>query len=191
MALRIAIAVVIGGGAGLAIGLVSSKLGGQCPLMCNPYMSTAIGIFVALLIAGQSGSGAMPAAPNVKAPGSDEELRQLVEQTSGVLLVEFYTKNCPACRKQAPVIAALSERYAGRVTIAAVDAYKARATAAAAGITGVPTILVFRDGEIVDNPVVGARSEDELTGLIEKHLSAAASPAAAPSAEAAPGGNAQ
>jgi thioredoxin 1 len=174
MVLRIAIAVLIGGGVGLAVGLVSSKLGGQCPLMCNPYVSTAIGIVLALLIA-SGGGAAVPVGPNVKAPASDEEYRRLIEQTDGVVVVEFYTRSCPVCPRQAPVTVALSDRFAGRATVAAVDASLLADAATSAGISGVPTTLIFQNGRCVET-IPGATGEEELARLIEKHLPAAQPP---------------
>ena len=185
MVLRIVIAVLIGGGVGLAVGLVSSSLGGQCPLMCNPYVSTAIGIVVGLLIASGGGSAAMPVGPHVLAPGSDEDYRRLVEQTDGVLVVEFYTRNCPVCPRQARAIAAVSGRFAGRATVAAVDASRLPNAAHAEGIKGVPTTLIFRGGKRVET-LPGLTGEEELASLIEKHL-----PAAGPQGEGSTGENAQ
>ena len=144
MVLRIVAAVLIGGGVGLAVGLTSSRLGGQCPLMCNPYVST--------------------------------DYRRLVEQTEGVLLVQFYKKNCPACRRQSPAIVALSDRFAGRAKVAAVNASPLHDTAVAEGVRGVPTTLIFRGGERVET-LVGLTGEQELAGLIEKHLAPGGPPA--------------
>ena len=168
MVLRIAIAVLVGGGLGMAVGLLSSSLGGQCPLMCNPYVSTGIGIVLALLIASGGGATA-PAGPNLVTPASEADYRRLVDETQGVVLVEFYGAHCPACRRQAAVIVALSDRFAGRATVAAVNASRLRGVAQTEAVTAVPTMLVFQGGQRVE-ALVGLTGEAELAHLIEGYL---------------------
>ncbi|NLW50907.1 MAG: thioredoxin family protein [Candidatus Brocadiaceae bacterium] len=169
MVLRIAVAVLVGGGVGLGVGLVGSRLGGQCPLACNPYISTAIGVVMGLLVA-SSGGGVMPASALVKMPRSDDEYSLVIGQ-DGVVVVEFHTRNCPACARQAPIIDSLAERLAGRATVATVDARRLRRAAHAEGIGTVPTTLIFRNGRRAER-LVGLTDEETLARLVERHLSA-------------------
>ena len=186
MVLKIAVAVFVGGGLGLAVGLLSRGMGGQCPLMCNPYVSTGIGVVLALMIASRGGaSGTAPASDHLAVPASEADYRRLVDDPQGVVLVEFYGAHCPACRRQAPAIVALADRFAGRATVAVVDAGSLRAVAQAEGVTAVPTMLVYRNGERVE-ALVGLTEEAELADLIEGYLSDDDSPAGTTSGEAGP-----
>lgn len=174
MALRIVLAVIIGGGIGLAIGMVGRGGGGQCPLLCNPYVSTGLGVVVALLLASRLGAGEpVGHGANVLAPASEAEYRQLVGGTRGVVLVEFYTPYCASCRKQAVIIDALADRFAGRAVVATADADQMPAVAGELGVRGVPTMVIYRDGQAVEM-LAGLTSEEDLAALIEKHLAASA-----------------
>jgi len=186
MVLRIAFAVLVGGGLGLAVGLLSRGMGGQCPLMCNPYVATGIGVVLALMVASRGGvSATAPASDHLVVPASEADYRRLVGETQGVVLVEFYGPHCPACRRQAPAIAALADRFAGRATVAIVNAGSLRSLAQAEGVTGVPTMLVYRNGERVET-LVGLTEEAELADLIERYLSDDGSREGTASGEAGP-----
>jgi thiol-disulfide isomerase/thioredoxin len=185
MVLRIALAVLVGGAVGLTVGLVGKSLGGQCPLACNPYVSTGLGVVIALILAGGTGSvDALPRSRSLLAIDSDDAYRQAVSGTGKVTLVEFYTRYCPACRQQLPVLNVLADRFAGRAAVATVNASELSELAGREGISAVPTILVFRDGRRVET-VVGFRNEPELTALLERHSGRAAGTESAQAADGA------
>lgn len=170
MVLRIALAVLMGGAIGLMVGLVGKNLGGQCPLACNPYVSTGLGVVIALILASGTGSvDALPRSRNLVPLNSEEAYHQAISGPGKVVLVEFYTPHCPACRKQLPVLSALADRFAGRATVATLNAARLGELVGHEGISAVPTMLLFRDSQRVET-VVGLRSEGELTALLEKHL---------------------
>ena len=77
------------------------------------------------------------------------------------LVVDFWATWCGPCRMVAPVIAKLAEKYDGRITIGKCDVEDNEDLAAEFGIRNIPTILLFKNGEIVDK-VVGAQSEAKL-----------------------------
>src|SRR6476646_6748411 len=64
--------------------------------------------------------------------------------------VDFWASWCPPCRALAPTIEAIAEQFDGRADVAKLDIDQNPETAAARGITSIPTVLIFRDGRVVD-----------------------------------------
>jgi len=83
------------------------------------------------------------------------------------VMVDFFSPTCGPCRMLAPVIDNLARKFCGRVIIAKLDTSRYQMTAAQYKIRGVPTLLFFRNGSLIDQ-VTGALPEPELTRLLEK-----------------------
>ncbi len=90
--------------------------------------------------------------------------------SKGVVLVDFWASWCPPCVKLGPVMHSLADKFAGRVTIGKVNVDDQRQKASQFGINSIPTIMIYKDGRMVER-IVGLQSEETLTRLIEKHLS--------------------
>ena len=82
-------------------------------------------------------------------------------------VVDFTAEHCAPCRMLAPSIDALARDLAGRVTVAKVDADGEPALTARFGIRGTPTVLFFRDGELIDR-IVGAVPEARLRAKVQE-----------------------
>jgi thioredoxin len=101
----------------------------------------------------------------------DSTFRELVLEASGPVLVDFSAAWCAPCRLVEPVVAELAVAYRGRVRVVRVDIDAHPATAAAYGVTSIPTLSVFLSGEVV-RTVIGARPKPELVAVVEDVLAA-------------------
>lgn len=84
-----------------------------------------------------------------------ERFAVLVERAPGLAMVDFTAAWCPPCRVLAPHVDALAREFSGSVVVAKVDVDDQPAVAARLGVLGMPTLLFFRDGQVVDR-IVGA-----------------------------------
>jgi thioredoxin 1 len=97
--------------------------------------------------------------------GSVEEFSTLTTEYD-VVLVDFYADWCGPCTMLEPTIAAIAEKT--DAAVAKVDIDEHQGLAAQYGVRGVPTLLLFADGEQVEQ-VVGVQDEAKLTSLVERH----------------------
>ena len=84
-----------------------------------------------------------------------------LKNSGNPLVVDFWATWCGPCRMVAPIIAKLAGKYDGRITVGKCDVEDNEELAAEFGIRNIPTILFFKNGEIVDK-IVGAQSEAKL-----------------------------
>jgi thioredoxin 1 len=102
---------------------------------------------------------------------SDETFAKEVTSSERPVLLDFWAPWCPPCRMVAPVLEALAADYAGKVTIAKLNVDDNPRTAAAFGVASIPTMILFKKGEVVD-VIVGAQPRASIEGVIKKHIAA-------------------
>ena len=106
------------------------------------------------------------ASDKIKTLG-DGDFDAAVQQ--GVVLVDFWAEWCAPCRRLAPTVDQLAEEYAGRVTVAKMNIDEHPVTAPKFGVRGIPTLLLFKNGQLAES-VVGLAAKDDLARMIDKHL---------------------
>ncbi|MBN1268142.1 MAG: thioredoxin [Kiritimatiellae bacterium] len=89
------------------------------------------------------------------------------EVKNGIVVVDFWAPWCGPCRAQTPILEALAPKVAGKATLAKVNVDDNQAVAMRYGIRSIPTIILFKDGQPVQQ-TVGVQSEQALTAAIEE-----------------------
>ena len=100
---------------------------------------------------------------------TDANFEQTVNQSSTPILVDFWAEWCGPCRRLAPTVDELATDYSGRVVVAKMNVDENPATPMRFSIRGIPTLLLFKGGQIVEQ-IVGLADKDSLKRLIDKHV---------------------
>ena len=100
---------------------------------------------------------------------SDDNFEAEVIQSSVPVLVDFWATWCAPCKAIAPTIDAIAAEYEGKVKVGKVNVDESQATPSKYGVRGIPTVILFKDGKVLDQ-VVGAVPKSQLEALINKAL---------------------
>jgi thioredoxin 1 len=92
-----------------------------------------------------------------------------VLKSSQPALVDFWAPWCGPCRAIAPILDELAEEYKGKVKVAKINVDENRKLAGDHGIQSIPTMLLFKDGKVVDK-LIGLVPKDRLKALMDKIL---------------------
>jgi thioredoxin 1 len=92
---------------------------------------------------------------------TDDTFEQEVLKSETAVLVDFWAPGCPPCAAIAPVLEKLAGELAEKAKFVKVNAAQERATATKYGIQAVPTLFIFKGGEVADS-LIGFQSEQEL-----------------------------
>ena len=100
---------------------------------------------------------------------SDASFDQDVLKSSTPVLVDYWAEWCGPCKMIAPILDELAREYSGRLKIAKLDIDNNQATPSKYGIRGIPTLMLFKNGQ-VEAQKVGALSKSQLTAFIDSNL---------------------
>ncbi|HET6442708.1 MAG TPA: thioredoxin [Phycisphaerae bacterium] len=91
------------------------------------------------------------------------------ETSKGVCLVDFWAEWCPPCRMVTPIVEELAADYAGKAKICKLDTDAHRQTAGQFSVTAIPTLIVFKDGEVAKR-FTGVTSKQDLKKSLDEAL---------------------
>ena len=100
---------------------------------------------------------------------SDDSFESDVIQADKPVLVDFWAEWCGPCKMIAPILEQLAGEYGDRLQIAKLDVEASQGTAMKYGIRSIPTLMLFKDGE-VQAQHVGMLSKEQLSQLLDKEL---------------------
>jgi len=102
-------------------------------------------------------------------PLTDQEFEATISAESVPALVDFWAPWCGPCRALAPAVEAVAAKYVGKLKVYKVNVDENPKTAAKFGVRSIPTLILFRGGEVVD-VLVGLASQERLEGFVGKVL---------------------
>jgi thioredoxin 1 len=100
---------------------------------------------------------------------TDSSFDQDVLKSEQPVLVDFWAAWCQPCRAIAPIVDELAQHYQGKVKIGKMDVDRNNATPMRYKVTGIPTLLVFKGGQVVEQ-LVGYRPKEAIQQALDKHV---------------------
>jgi thioredoxin 1 len=100
---------------------------------------------------------------------SDATFDREVLQSEVPVLVDFWATWCAPCKAIAPLVDAVAEEHAGKIKVGKVNVDENPSTPGKYGVRGIPTLILFKGGAVVDQ-IVGAVPKSQLEALIAKAL---------------------
>lgn len=106
---------------------------------------------------------------------ASDKLRTLTDSNfdqeikNGVVLVDFWAEWCGPCRRIAPIVEELAGQYDGRATVAKLNVDENPSIPGRFMIRGIPTLLLFKNGQLADT-LVGLAPKEDIARMIDRHL---------------------
>ena len=100
---------------------------------------------------------------------SDSNFDESVIKSKVPVLVDFWAEWCGPCRMIAPTVETLAEDYQGKITVGKLNVDDNPNTAMQFGIRSIPTLLLFKDGDVVES-IVGMADKTQLQAAVDKVL---------------------
>jgi thioredoxin 1 len=100
---------------------------------------------------------------------TDQNFEAEVLKSDKPVLVDFWAEWCAPCRMMAPAVEAVAAQYADRAKVGKLNVDENQSSAGQYNIRGIPTLLLFKNGQVVEQ-FVGVTSKDAITKMLERHL---------------------
>lgn len=100
---------------------------------------------------------------------TDSEFESAVVNSEQPVLVDFWAPWCGPCKMIAPILDQVAEHYGDQLKIVKINVDDNQDTPAKFGVRGIPTLMVFKDGENVETKV-GAVQKSQLIQILDKHI---------------------
>lgn len=100
---------------------------------------------------------------------TDQSFEADVLDSSQPVLVDFWAEWCAPCKMIAPIVEELARDYAGKLKVAKLDADTNPNVMQAFGVMGIPTLILFRDGQVIER-ISGYMPKDRLLDKLSPHL---------------------
>jgi thioredoxin 1 len=100
---------------------------------------------------------------------NDSNFDQDVLKSDQPVLVDFWAAWCGPCRAIAPIVDELAQHFQGKIKVGKMDVDRNSATPMRYKVTGIPTLLVFKGGQVVEQ-LVGYRPKEAIQQALEKHI---------------------
>src|SRR5213595_2512382 len=97
------------------------------------------------------------------------ETEVLAASNSKPVMVDFWAEWCRPCHMLAPTVAEIAHDYEGKLKVMKLNVDEAMNSAGRYNIRGIPTLLVFKNGQVVEQ-IVGAVPKDQITKAIDRHV---------------------
>ncbi len=98
---------------------------------------------------------------------SDGDFEQQILKSEIPALVDFWAAWCGPCRTVGPVVEELATEYAGKIKVAKLNVDDNKETPTKYGVRGIPTLMLFKDGQVVDQ-IVGAVPKSRIKELLDR-----------------------
>jgi thioredoxin 1 len=101
---------------------------------------------------------------------TDGNFDQTVLKSDQPVLIDFWAEWCPPCKALSPVVDEVAAAYQGKIKVAKMDVDASPATPQRYGVRGIPTLLVFKNGQVQEQ-IVGFVKREIIEKALNKHLS--------------------
>ncbi len=98
---------------------------------------------------------------------TDSDFEEQILKSGVPALVDFWAAWCGPCRQVGPVVEELAGEYVGKIKVAKLNVDENKQTPGKYGVRGIPTLMVFKNGEVVDQ-IVGAVPKSRIKELLDK-----------------------